>query len=188
MTGLSGLLFCGILVCGSAIPSWSQDKPSHAPPDKQAVLSAIDSADQSLKHYQQTLGAYRNLPEVAITILQDSEPVMVGGMAVLLLRTKLSQDGTVDPLEMATLFANTDAVVINAAFTASSLLISKSMPKNPRKLEAALAFIADAQRLKETSDSLWHILESFLKSQKPWHVAGAAVDHPLASSQSGGIE
>ncbi len=98
---------------------------------------------------------------------------MVGGMAIILLRTKLSQDETIDPLEIATLFANIDAVAINAALTAGSLLISKSSPPNPKKSEAALAFIEDVQRLRQASDSLWQILESFLRSQKPWHVARA---------------
>lgn len=181
MPRLSAVFFCGILLCGNAIAAWSQSKTPQAPPTKSAVLSAIDSADQSLKHYQQTLGSYRNLPEVATTIRQDSDPVTVGGMAIILLRTKLSQDETIDPLEIATLFANIDAVAINAALTAGSLLISKSSPPNPKKSEAALAFIEDVQRLRQASDSLWQILESFLRSQKPWHVA-AVVSSEAARS------
>ena len=93
-------------------------------PTKGDVFSAIDLAGQALQHYRRTLDKYSTVPEVAATSQRDGEPILIGGMGVILLQTELSQGNGINPLELASLFANVDAATINASLTIGTLAAS----------------------------------------------------------------
>ena len=176
-------VICTVMLCPPFYAQATKETRQETP-TKAAVLSAIDRAEQSLKNYQLTLGKFQGIQEVVATAETDSQPVLVGGMAVILLRSKLSQGQEVNPLELATLFANVDAAAINAALTSLSLAAHATPSKSgARKAEAAKALIGNVQELKESSDQLWTILEAYLKSQKAWRVA---VSLPQGTSASSG--
>jgi hypothetical protein len=163
---------CVVLLHSPLYASAGDQGTKQETPTKAVVLSAIDRAERSLKNYQLTLGKFQNIQEVAATATTDSQPVLVGGMAVILLRSELSQGQDVNPLELATLFANVDAAAINAALTSGTLAVGADTgPNGRKKLIAAKALIASVQELKDSSDRLWTILEAHLKSQKAWRVA-----------------
>jgi hypothetical protein len=144
--------------------------------------NAVTKAELSLKAYKQNLVKYADLSEVAATSKKDAEPILVGGMGVVLIKAKLAlQPPTVDPFEITALFANIDACALNAALTAGSLKpvsyldggdkISKD--RFSRNLEAANALVVNVQQLKESGDQLWTILEGYLGGLKPWPVLAA---------------
>jgi hypothetical protein len=167
MNNLGTKICCVLLVCTLPLLTHAQ-KPSL--PTQRSLGSAVDLADTALKDYQKTLGLLKEEPLVAETSRTDAEPIMIGEMSIILLKTKASQDGTVDVLELAALAGNVDAAALNAALTAGTLGLKVStvnLKQADKILNSANALIADAQQLRKASDALWELLEACLSSQPP---------------------
>ena len=138
------------------------------PPSKLSALDAVARADKALHAYQQTQIAYKDLPPVAATFDADAEPVVIGGMALALVKAKLNGDKPIlDGLALATAFANVDATTVNAALTTAALVTAhpQDMPDKERHVRAAQELADRVRELKEASDALWDVLEKYMSQQ-----------------------
>ncbi len=161
---------CLALLCIHSMFAIAQARPL---PTEKALDSALDQADTALKNYQRTLALLKDEPVIAATSHKDAEPLMVGGMAIILLRTKAVQAGTVDLMELATLFANIDAASLNAALSAGNLALkipTAKLQDTDRIIKAANSLIEDTQQLQRANDAVWHLLEACTNSQPPLHL------------------
>lgn len=162
------LLACCVLARGQSLPT------------QKSLASAVDLADVALKNYQETLGLLKDEPVVAATSQTDAEPVMTGQMAIILLRTKAARDGTVDLLELGTLFANVDAATINAGLTAASLALKVPTVKLKdagKLVNSGNALITSVTQLKAAGDAIWEVLEACLKPQLPLRLKKEQAGH-----------
>ena len=174
MSNLNGRTCCIALLCFNSILTYAQ---KHSLPTQKALDSAVDMADVAVKNYQKTLNSLKDNPVVAATSHTDAQPVMVAGMAIILLRTKAAQDGTVDLLELATLFANVDAAALNASLTAVSLALkipTVKLREADKLIESVNSLVAGTNQLKDAGDALWELLEACTSSQPPLRLASEA--------------
>lgn len=168
----------GILLLVAAANA-QDSKTDHNLPGKAETLDAVERADAALWAYRDTLLQYKDLPAVASTISNDREPILIGGLALVAVKTQLhAKPEKLDGTSLAVSFANVDAAATNASLTAGTAAMDAAVngPRHrdtQRNLAVAGALIANTQKLKEASDRLWDVLEKYLKvvescgNQKP---------------------
>jgi hypothetical protein len=138
-------------------------KPQYS---KAKLLSILDHTDQALRSYQRTLDAYGNLPLLEATAEKDGRVFLVAGRALVLVRTRLSRKpASVQPFELASLFANVDSAAINASLSAAVLLSEAELTHNEREFKAAHELTDHVRTLSSCSDALWDVIEFHTKDE-----------------------
>jgi hypothetical protein len=150
-------------------PAWTapNTQTDHGLPGKAVVLEAVEKADRALRAYQDTLLEYRDLPVVGANVSTDQETVLAGGRALLTVRKRLAvTPEKLDGTALAVAFANVDRTALNASLTAGAALAIAG-PATKRNLALAKALMANVCALRDASDSLWTILESYVRTVEP---------------------
>ncbi len=176
-----------VLVILLSCSGFSQNTPAPRSVDKATLERGVRTAEQALKAYQRTLGKYADLSTVAAAAEKDAEPIRAAGKGVTLIRSRLARhSATVDPSEITALCANIDAAASNAALAAESLATeAPSGKKRLRNLEAANALKENARQLRQSSDELGKVGQTYLRGYEPRPVItrpGTSVG-PSATSQ-----